>query len=106
MVPRDPEAGSMPYLVTENCTRCNLMDCMEFRPVECVYAGEAVLVIRPEECIGCGVCNSVCPAKAIARDSDSRAPDGSGRMQLYDRVVRSDAQGDPTVRRRGTDRQA
>jgi ferredoxin len=49
------------------------MDCVEVCPVDCFYAGENMLVINPDECIDCGVCEPECPALAIFPDTDSRA---------------------------------
>ncbi|GAJ28853.1 ferredoxin FdxA [Acidomonas methanolica] len=63
----------MTYVVTENCIRCKFMDCVEVCPVDCFYAGENFLVINPDECIDCGVCEPECPAEAILPDSDGRA---------------------------------
>lgn len=63
----------MTYVVTENCIRCKFMDCVEVCPVDCFYAGENFLVINPDECIDCGVCEPECPAEAIVPDSDDRA---------------------------------
>jgi ferredoxin len=37
------------------------------------YVGENMLVIHPDECIDCGVCEPECPAEAIVSDSDERA---------------------------------
>jgi NAD-dependent dihydropyrimidine dehydrogenase PreA subunit len=39
-----------------SCVRCKLMDCVEVCPVDCFYEGENMLVIHPDECIDCGVC--------------------------------------------------
>jgi len=61
----------MPYVVTENCICCKYTDCVEVCPVDCFYEGENFLVINPEECIDCGVCEPECPAKAIKSDSDA-----------------------------------
>jgi ferredoxin len=61
------------YVVAENCIKCKYMDCVEVCPVDCFYAGENMLVIHPDECIDCGVCEPECPAEAIFPDSDSRA---------------------------------
>ena len=36
------------------------MDCVEVCPVDCFYEGENMLVINPDECIDCGVCESEC----------------------------------------------
>jgi len=37
------------------------MDCVEVCPVDCFYEGENMLVINPDECIDCGVCEPECP---------------------------------------------
>jgi len=44
------------YVVNESCIRCKTMDCVEVCPVDCFYEGENMLVIHPDECIDCGVC--------------------------------------------------
>lgn len=59
----------MSYVVTENCIKCKYMDCVEVCPVDCFYEGETMLVINPDECIDCGVCEPECPAKAIRPDT-------------------------------------
>ena len=59
----------MPYVVTENCIKCKYMDCVEVCPVDCFYEGENMLVIHPDECIDCGVCEPECPAEAIKPDT-------------------------------------
>ncbi|MBF0307004.1 MAG: ferredoxin family protein [Alphaproteobacteria bacterium] len=63
----------MTYVVTENCIKCKYMDCVEVCPVDCFYAGENMLVINPDECIDCGVCEPECPAEAIFPDSEKLA---------------------------------
>ncbi len=63
----------MTFVVTESCIRCKYMDCVEVCPVDCFYAGANMLVINPDECIDCGVCEPECPAEAIVPDSDSSA---------------------------------
>ena len=60
----------MTYVVTENCIKCKYMDCVEVCPVDCFYEGENMLVIHPDECIDCGVCEPECPADAIRPDTD------------------------------------
>jgi ferredoxin len=62
----------MTYLVTEDCIKCKYMDCVEVCPVDCFYEGDNMLVIHPDECIDCGVCEPECPPAAIIPDSDSR----------------------------------
>ena len=55
----------MTYVVTESCIKCKYTDCVEVCPVDCFYEGENMLVINPDECIDCGVCEPECPAEAI-----------------------------------------
>ena len=63
----------MTYVVTEACIRCKYMDCVEVCPVDCFYEGENMLVIHPDECIDCGVCEPECPPEAIVPDTDPQA---------------------------------
>lgn len=60
----------MTYIVTDNCIRCKYTDCVEVCPVDCFYEGENFLVIHPDECIDCGVCEPECPAEAIKPDTE------------------------------------
>lgn len=60
----------MTFIVTENCIKCKFQDCVEVCPVDCFYEGENFLVIHPDECIDCGVCEPECPADAIKPDTD------------------------------------
>ena len=60
----------MTYVVTEKCIRCKYMDCVEVCPVDCFYEGDNMLVIHPDECIDCGVCEPECPVDAIRPDTE------------------------------------
>lgn len=60
----------MPFVVTENCIRCKFTDCVEVCPVDCFREGPNFLVIDPDECIDCALCEPECPANAIMSDSD------------------------------------
>ena len=60
----------MTYVVTENCIACKYTDCVEVCPVDCFYEGENMLVIHPDECIDCGVCEPECPVDAIRPDTE------------------------------------
>lgn len=55
----------MTYAVTEQCIRCKYQDCVDVCPVDAFREGQAMLVIDPETCIDCGVCEAECPAGAI-----------------------------------------
>jgi len=65
----------MTYIVTDACIRCKYTDCVEVCPVDCFYEGENMLVIHPDECIDCGVCEPECPVEAIKPDTEDD-PDG------------------------------
>ena len=60
----------MTYVIKENCIKCKTMDCVEVCPVDCFYEGKNMLVIHPEDCIDCGVCEPECPQEAIVPDTD------------------------------------
>ena len=60
----------MTYVVTDACIMCKYTDCVEVCPVDCFYEGENMLVIHPDECIDCGVCEPECPVEAIVPDTD------------------------------------
>jgi len=64
---------AMTYVVTEGCIKCKYMDCVEVCPVDCFYEGDNMLVIHPDECIDCGVCEPECPIEAIVPDSEPKA---------------------------------
>jgi ferredoxin len=61
----------MTFVVTESCIKCKYTDCVEVCPVDCFYEGENMLVIHPDECIECGVCEPECPIEAIKADTES-----------------------------------
>ena len=60
----------MTFVVTEACIKCKYTDCVEVCPVDCFYEGENMLIINPDECIDCGVCEPECPAEAIQPESE------------------------------------
>ncbi|MBK66785.1 MAG: 4Fe-4S ferredoxin [Rickettsiales bacterium] len=63
----------MTFVVTDACIKCKYTDCVEVCPVDCFYEGENMLVIHPDECIDCGVCEPECPIEAIIPDTESEA---------------------------------
>jgi ferredoxin len=42
-----------------------------------------MLVINPDECIDCGVCEPECPAEAIVPDSDDKAAAWAERNKVF-----------------------
>ena len=39
-------------------------------PVDCIYETDDQVVINPDECIDCGLCEAECPVTAIFVDTD------------------------------------
>ena len=64
----------MTFLVGENCIKCKLTDCVVVCPVDCFYEGPNMLVIHPDECIDCALCEPECPVDAIF--SEDEIPEG------------------------------
>jgi ferredoxin len=60
----------MTFVVTENCIRCKYTDCVEVCPVDCFREGPNMLVIDPDECIDCALCEPECPVNAIVSEDD------------------------------------
>ena len=60
----------MAFVVADNCVLCKHTDCVEVCPVDCFYEGENFLVINPDECIDCGLCEPECPVNAIFEENE------------------------------------
>ena len=60
----------MTFVVGENCIKCKYTDCVEVCPVDCFHEGPNFLVIDPDECIDCALCEPECPAEAILAEDD------------------------------------
>ena len=60
----------MTYVIALPCVDLKDKTCIEECPVDCIYEGERMLYIHPDECIDCGACEPVCPVEAIAYEED------------------------------------
>ena len=60
----------MTFVVTEECIKCKYTDCVEVCPVDCFHEGPNFLVIDPDECIDCTLCEPECPVEAIHPEDD------------------------------------
>ena len=65
----------MTYVITENCIKCKYTDCVEVCPVDCFHEGPNFLVINPEECIDCSMCEPECPIDAIVSENSYEEKD-------------------------------
>ena len=60
----------MTFVVGQACIKCKLTDCVEVCPVDCFYEGPNMLVIHPDECIDCALCEPECPVEAIFSEDE------------------------------------
>jgi ferredoxin len=60
----------MTHVVTDNCIKCKYTDCVEVCPVDAFHEGPNFLVIDPDECIDCTLCEPECPINAIYPEDD------------------------------------
>lgn len=77
----------MTFVVTESCIKCKYMDCVEVCPVDCFYEGDNFLVINPDECIDCALCEPECPVNAILSE-DELPPDQQEFLVINERLSR------------------
>ena len=59
----------MTYVISEPCIDVKDKSCIEECPVDCIYEGDRMLYIHPDECVDCA-CEPVCPVEAIFYDDD------------------------------------
>lgn len=67
MVGRIP---AMTYVIAQPCVDVKDKSCIEECPVDCIYEGNRMLYIHPDECVDCGACEPVCPVEAIYYEDD------------------------------------
>ena len=60
----------MTYVIAEPCVDVKDKSCIEECPVDCIYEGNRMLYIQPDECVDCGACEPVCPVEAIYYEDD------------------------------------
>jgi len=58
------------YVIAQPCVDLKDKACIEECPVDCIYEGERMLYIHPDECVDCGACEPVCPVEAIFYEDD------------------------------------
>ena len=61
----------MTYIIAEPCIGVKDRGCVDVCPVDCIYEGEDMLYIHPDECIDCAACEVECPVTAIFVEEDT-----------------------------------
>ena len=60
----------MTYVIAQPCVDVKDKACIDECPVDCIYEGNRMLYIHPDECVDCGACEPVCPVEAIFYEED------------------------------------
>ena len=60
----------MTYVIAQPCVDIKDRACIDECPVDCIYEGDRMLYIHPDECVDCGACEPVCPVEAIYYEDD------------------------------------
>jgi ferredoxin len=60
----------MTFVVALPCVDLLDKTCIDQCPVDCIYEGERMMYIHPDECVDCGACVPVCPVEAISFEPD------------------------------------
>src|SRR6516165_9359824 len=63
-------SSDVTYIIAQPCVDLLDKSCIEECPVDCIYEGERMLYIHPDECVDCGACEPVCPVEAIFYEDD------------------------------------
>lgn len=71
----------MPYVITASCVDVMDKSCIEECPADCIYEGDRMMYIQPDECVECGLCEPVCPEISIFHHED--LPDA---VQNFERI--------------------
>jgi ferredoxin len=58
------------YVIALPCVDVKDKSCIEECPVDCIYEGDRMMYIQPDECVDCGACEPVCPVEAIYYEDD------------------------------------
>ncbi|MGV9265922.1 ferredoxin [Kitasatospora sp. NPDC003701] len=64
----------MTFVIALPCVDVKDKACLDECPVDCIYEGERMLYVQPDECIDCGACEPVCPVEAIYFEDDTPEP--------------------------------
>jgi len=81
------------YVVKGECVDCKHTACVAVCPVDCFFELENTLVIDPDICIDCAICEPECPVDAIVSDRKLK-PEDSQWLKFNEDMSRI---GDPVI---------
>jgi Pyruvate/2-oxoacid:ferredoxin oxidoreductase delta subunit len=89
------KSNFQPIIHTESCTLCE--DCMQICPMEAIYhhwphnedLSDDMMRIRYDLCIGCGLCASNCPSKAISLEKVRNVVPIVGSNEMIQKISES-----------------
>ncbi|MFB7874127.1 ferredoxin [Nocardia sp. NPDC056064] len=64
----------MAFVIGAACVDVLDRACVDECPVDCIFEGNRMAYIQPDECTDCGACEPACPVEAIYYEDDM--PDG------------------------------
>ena len=77
---------SVTYVIGLACVDLKDRTCLDECPVYCIYEGERMMYINPDECVNCGACEPACPVEAIKYQDDlatQEKPFAEAARQLF-----------------------
>ena len=74
----------MTYVIGSGCVDIMDKSCVQECPADCIYEGDRMLYIQPDECVDCGACSIACHVDAIYYETD--LPDDQ-RQHLADNAA-------------------
>src|SRR5699024_6787098 len=77
----------MTYVIALPCVDVKARACVDECPVDCIYEGNRMLYIQPDECVDCGACEPACPVEAIYYEHatpDHWAATHRANVELFD----------------------
>ncbi|MFI7000760.1 ferredoxin [Nocardia sp. NPDC050175] len=60
----------MTFVIGAACVDVLDRACIEECPLDCIFIGNRMAYIQPDECIDCGACEPACPVEAIYYEDD------------------------------------
>ena len=74
----------MPFIIGSPCIDVRDRSCIEECPVDCIYEGERMLYIHPDECVDCGARRATANVLDILRGGIDSALMGLGKSTIRD----------------------